>query len=77
MTRNERNSTACTMTRATPREEPDEPIDGLAEKNLRILEAVYHEAALIASEDRSPLSPEEIEDDVALGDFVARLLQRP
>lgn len=60
-----------------PSFDPDEPIDGLAPKNLRILETVYHEAALLASEDPSPPSPEELEDEAALAAFVAHLIGRP
>ena len=52
----------------------DDPVDGSNEKNLRILEAVFHEAALIASEDPSPPTLDEIEDEVAIADVVARLI---
>ena len=52
----------------------DDPVDGSNEKNLRILEAVYHEAAVIASEDPSPPTLDEIDDEVAIADVVARLV---
>ena len=52
----------------------DDPVDGSNEKNLRILEAVYHEAAVIASEDPSPPTLDEIDDEIAIADVVARLI---
>ena len=50
----------------------DEPIDGLDPRNLRILEAAFHEAALAYSEDPHTTA----EDDAAvaaLAAFVAHL----
>ena len=75
MTKNERYRNAYTFACATPPERHDEPVDGLAERNLRILEAVYHEAAVIASEDPSPPTLDEIDDDVAIAAVVARLVR--
>ena len=58
-----------------PRDERDGPVDGSSPRNLRILEAVFHEAAMIASEDTSPASPEELEDELAIAALVARLIE--
>ena len=52
------------------------PVDGLSERNLRILEAVYHEAGLAASEDMSPAGFEELEDELAVATHMERLLKR-
>jgi hypothetical protein len=49
------------------------PLDGLAEENLRILDAVFHEAGVIASEDPSPPTAEELDDEAAVGGFLRRL----
>lgn len=47
--------------------------DDLDDTNLRVLEAVFHEAALIASEDITPSTAEEIMDEAALALFMERL----
>ena len=67
---------AATHTRMWPPLDPTEPIDGLDPKNQRILEVVYHEAALMASEDPSPPSSEELEHEAALAAFVERLIRQ-
>ena len=67
---------AATYTRVWPPLDPTEPIDGLDPKNQRILEIVYHEAALMASEDPSPPSSEELEHEAALAAFVERLIRQ-
>jgi hypothetical protein len=55
-------------------DETDGPeTDGLEEKNLRLLDALYHNAGIVASEDPTPLRPDELEDDEALKEFVERL----
>ena len=74
MTSNERRRRTLRGWGTTPPVDWDDPVDGSSEKNLRILEAVYHEAALIASEDPSPPTPDEIDDEVAIADVVARLI---
>jgi hypothetical protein len=54
----------------------DEPIDGNDPRNLRILEAAFHEAALAYSEDPHTTP----EDDAAIAEltaFVAELTRRP
>ena len=54
----------------------EEPIDGLDPRNLRILEAAWHEAALAYSEDPSSTP----EDDAAVAEiaaFVSGLTRRP
>ncbi len=53
--------------------EDDEIAEGLSDTNLRLLDAVFHNAGLIASEDPSPLTPEEQEDIDALTRFVEKL----
>ena len=67
---------AAPHTRVWPPLDPTEPIDGLDPKNQRILEIVYHEAALMASEDPSPPSSGELEDEAALAAFVERLIRQ-
>lgn len=67
---------AATHTRVWPPLDPTEPIDGLDPKNQRIVEIVYHEAALMESEDPSPPSAEELEDEAALAAFVERLIRQ-
>jgi hypothetical protein len=50
---------------------------GVTPENLRLLEIVFHEAALLASEDLSaPPSPSELEDEAALRSFVDQLIAR-
>ena len=58
-----------------PTEEPkgDLHLDGLEEGNLRILDAVFHEAGLLANELDDPSSPEELEEEEALNDHLAQL----
>lgn len=50
------------------------PLDGLAEENLRILDAVFHEAGVLASEDPSPPTAEELEDEAAVAEFVRKMI---
>ena len=76
MTREDRPRRASTFAAVRPPRELHAPIDGLALENLRILEAVYHEAALMASEDPSPPTSEELEDEAALAEFVRELMRR-
>lgn len=47
------------------------------EAQLRLLDALSHEAALEAARDPSPLSPEEEEDDVRLAAFLEALMATP
>ena len=47
---------------------------GLDPRNLRILDALYHNAGLVASEDLSPPTPEELDDEACLAVFVERLI---
>ena len=75
MTSKERRRRTLRGVGAVPRDDREGPVDGTSERNLRILEAVYHEAALMASEDGSPSSPEELEDELAVAAYVARLIQ--
>jgi len=51
--------------------------DGLDEKNLRLLDALYHNAGIVASEDPSPPMPHELEDEAALTAFMERLIRGP
>lgn len=54
----------------------DQPIDGSDPRNMRILEAAFHEAALAASEDPHTTP----EDDAAIAElaaFVANLTRCP
>ena len=74
MTSNERRRRTLRGMGTMPPDDWEDPVDGSSEKNLRILEAVYHEAALMASEDPSPPTPDEIDDEVAIADVVARLI---
>lgn len=74
MTSNERRRRTLRGVGTIRPDDLDGPVDGSSERNLRILEAVYHEAAVIASEDPSPPTPDEIEDEVAIADVVARLI---
>lgn len=67
---------AATHTRVWPPLDPAEPIDGLDPRNQRIVEIVYHEAALMESEDPSPPSSDELEDEAALAAFVERLIRQ-
>ena len=62
--------------RVWPPLDPTGPIDGLDPKNQRIVEIVYHEAALMESEDPSPPSSEELEHEAALAAFVERLIRQ-
>ena len=75
MTSKERRRRTLRGAGTVPRDDWEGPVDGTSERNLRVLEAVYHEAALMASEDRSPPSPEELEDELAVAAHVARLIQ--
>lgn len=59
--------------RPLPELTDDELDDGLDERNLRLLDAVYHHAALIASEDPSPPTPEELAEEAALARRLERL----
>jgi hypothetical protein len=43
------------------------------ETHLRVLDALYHNAGIVASEDMSPPTPEELEEVAALGEFLERL----
>ncbi len=54
----------------------DDPIDGSDPRNLRILEAAFHEAALAASEDPET-TPEDDATIAELAAFVTKLTRRP
>lgn len=53
----------------------DELLDGLDETNLRLLDAVFYNAGIVASEDLAPPSANELEDEAALGRFVEALVR--
>ena len=74
MTSNERRRRTLRGVGTIRPDDWNDPVDGSSEKNLRILEAVYHEAALIASDDPSPPTPDEIDDEDAIAAVVARLI---
>jgi hypothetical protein len=76
MTSNERRRRTLRGMGTARQEERAGPVDGLSERNLRILEAVYHEAALAASEDMSPGTLEELEDELALAAHLQRLFKQ-
>jgi len=58
-----------------PMDEIDESeLDGLDERALRMLDALYHNAGIVASEDPSPPTPEEVEGEAALAEFVKHLM---
>ncbi len=76
MTSNERRRRTLRGMGTAPRDEWPGPVDGLSERNLRILEAVYHEAALAASEDMSPGLLEELDDELALAAHLQRLFKQ-
>ena len=61
-----------------PTEEPkgDPDLEGLDEGNLRILDAAFHEAGLLASELDLPPTPAEIEEEAAIDELVARLFRK-
>lgn len=68
---------AATLVRDQPTPVSNEDIaDGLSDEKLALLEAAYHSAALIASEDPSRPTPEEQDDLDALRLFKSRLLRR-
>ena len=56
-------------------EEPkgDQDLDGLDEGNLRILDAAFHEAGVLAHEIADPPTPADLEDEAALVAFVETL----
>ncbi len=54
----------------------EELIDGLELRDLRILDAAFHEAALDYAENATP-TPEEDADVAAIAAFVAELIRRP
>jgi hypothetical protein len=57
-----------------PMDEIDESeLDGLDERFLRVLDALYHNAGIVASEDRASPTPEEDEDQAAIVEFLERL----
>ena len=49
-------------------------LDGLDDRCLRVFDALYHNAGVVASEDKSPPTPEELEEEAALAEFVERLV---
>ena len=53
----------------------EEPIDSIDARNLRILDAVFHEAALDYAENATT-TPEEEADVAAIAAFVAELIRR-
>lgn len=76
MTSNQRRRSTLRGMGTAGRATLDCPVDGLGERSLRILEAVYHEAALAASEDGSPGLLEELEDELAVAAHLERLFER-
>jgi hypothetical protein len=62
---------------------PDDPtpdldvFDGVGERDLRILDAFFHELALDASNDPTPNTPEEQAEDDALMAWAERLMSTP
>ena len=67
-------------TPASPASQPTleaELAEGLSEINLRLLDAAFHNAGLIASEDPSPPAPEEQDEIAALNRFVDAIMSRP
>lgn len=48
-------------------------LDGVSERDVRVVDAFIHELALDASEDASPPGQEEQDDLDAIAQFVARL----
>lgn len=54
----------------------DEIAEGLSDTHLRLLDAAFHNAGLIASEDPSPPDPSEQADIDALTAFVDELKRR-
>jgi hypothetical protein len=75
MTSNERRRSTLRGIGPTRRDTLDGTVEGLSERKLRILEAVYHEAALTASEDSSPGTLQELEDELAVAAHLERLLR--
>ena len=49
-------------------------LDGLDDRCLRVFDALYHNAGVVASEDKSPPTAEERDDEAALREFVGRLM---
>lgn len=59
-------------------DDSDDPeIDRLEERHLRVLDALYHNAGVVASEDLSPPTPDEVAGEAALAVFVERLTASP
>ena len=59
-----------------PTEEPkgDPDMEGLEEGNLRILDAAFHEAGVLASELDLPPTPSEIDEEAAIQKLVGLLV---
>lgn len=56
-------------------DETDESeLEGPDEKHLRALDALYHNAGIVASEDGSPPTPEEQKEEAALAAFFRELI---
>jgi hypothetical protein len=58
----------------------DPPADwpsGLSEKNLRLLDAAFHDAGLLASEELGPPTPAEQADEAAIVRWLEGLLREP
>jgi hypothetical protein len=59
----------------TEESEGDQYLEGLEEGNLRILDAVFNEAGLLAAELDLPPTPAELEEEAAIAEHVARLVR--
>jgi hypothetical protein len=58
-----------------PMDETDESeLDERVERHLRVLDALYHNAGIVASEDQSPPTSEERTEEAALSAFFQELI---
>jgi hypothetical protein len=77
MTPDDRNLFGCPPhTKDPPMDDSDDDLlaNGLDEANLRILDAVFHNAGIVAAEDPSPPTPEELAEEAVLAEFIDRLI---
>jgi hypothetical protein len=49
-------------------------LEGLDERHLRVLDALYHNAGIVASEDQAPPTAEELQEEAALAEFLRGLV---
>ena len=58
-------------------DDDDSEIDRLEERHLRVLDALYHNAGVVASEDPSPPTHDELKEEAVMAGFLERLIANP